>query len=253
MVGCRIVPRLASVVTIVAAISAMAPAAQATYPGANGDIAYLAQGSDLAIRAVAPDGSEDHRLSIGRRDAVDAEYTPARRPHPPPGSRHVGPHGDPAAGRGAGSGRPVLDRRVAGRWKRSVLRVRSLARRPSLHDQRRWVGSHEDLLRHGRLSRRLGGERPHRGDPGARLRRASRVPHGPGRERPTARGDPSRSPGELHLLRGAHLGARRLEDRLRRPAEHPSVGALGCRSRRLRSPKAHDDQTPARVRPVVGT
>lgn len=74
--GCRIVPRLASVVTIVAAISAMAPAAQATYPGANGDIAYLAQGSDLAIRAVAPDGSEDHRLSIGRRDAVDAEYTP---------------------------------------------------------------------------------------------------------------------------------------------------------------------------------
>jgi Tol biopolymer transport system component len=63
-------------VTIAAALFAMAPAAHATYPGANGDIAYLAQGSRFAIRAVAPDGSGDHRLSIGRRDAVDAEYTP---------------------------------------------------------------------------------------------------------------------------------------------------------------------------------
>jgi Tol biopolymer transport system component len=72
----RIIPRLASGVTIAAAVFAMVPAAHATYPGAKGDIAYLVQGSDFAIRAVAPDGSGDHRLSIGRRDAVDAEYTP---------------------------------------------------------------------------------------------------------------------------------------------------------------------------------
>lgn len=72
----RIIPRLACAVTIAAAVFAMVPAAHATYPGADGDIAYLVQGSDFAIRAVAPDGSGDHRLSIGRRDAVDAEYTP---------------------------------------------------------------------------------------------------------------------------------------------------------------------------------
>jgi len=51
-------------------------AARASAPGGNGDIAYLVLGSDFAIRGVAPDGSGDHRLSIGRRDAVDAEYMP---------------------------------------------------------------------------------------------------------------------------------------------------------------------------------
>ncbi len=166
----------------------------------------------------------------------------ARRPHPPAGSRDVGPQRDPAAGRGAGSGRPLLTRRVTGRPERGVLRVRSLARRSSLHDRRRWVGSHEDLLRHGRLSRRLGGERSHRGDPGARLGRACRVPHGAGRERSTAGGDPARSSGEVHLLRGAQLVARRLADRLRCTAEHPAGRPLGCRSRRLRSRPAHDDR-----------
>lgn len=76
VVGSRVIQRVASAVTLVAAVFAMVPAAQATNPGGNGDIAYLVQGSDFAIRAVAPDGSGDHRLSIGRRDAVDAEFLP---------------------------------------------------------------------------------------------------------------------------------------------------------------------------------
>jgi Tol biopolymer transport system component len=51
--------------------------AVATYPGANGDIAYLKiGGSSLAIRAIAPDGTGDYQLSVGSTEAVDAEYTP---------------------------------------------------------------------------------------------------------------------------------------------------------------------------------
>jgi Tol biopolymer transport system component len=51
-----------------------APAASASYPGENGDIAYATLGSSLAVRAIDPAGTDDHRLSIGAADAGDAEY-----------------------------------------------------------------------------------------------------------------------------------------------------------------------------------
>lgn len=49
--------------------------ASATYPGQNGDIAYLSSsGSHLAVRAIDPGDMSDHKLSIGDTAAADAEY-----------------------------------------------------------------------------------------------------------------------------------------------------------------------------------
>jgi Tol biopolymer transport system component len=68
--------KLIAAATVIGIVALAAPAG-ASFPGGNGDIAYLAVGgSGLAIRAIDPDGMNDHRLSIGPRDAVDAEYLP---------------------------------------------------------------------------------------------------------------------------------------------------------------------------------
>lgn len=67
----------AVVVAGMLAVAVAASPAIATFPGGNGDIAYLKiGGSSLAMRAIAPDGTGDHQLSVGASDAVDAEYTP---------------------------------------------------------------------------------------------------------------------------------------------------------------------------------
>ena len=59
---------------VCASIVATAPAASASFPGGNGDIAYATLGGPLAVRAIDPAGTDDHRLSIGAADAGDAEY-----------------------------------------------------------------------------------------------------------------------------------------------------------------------------------
>ena len=57
-------------VTLVAASSG----AWATYPGGNGDIGYATLGRSLAVRGIGPDGTDDHKISIGRADAGDLEF-----------------------------------------------------------------------------------------------------------------------------------------------------------------------------------
>jgi Tol biopolymer transport system component len=59
-----------------ATIVVIAPAASASYPGGNGDIAYAAFGRNLAVRAISPAGMDDHKISIGDTSAGDAEYVP---------------------------------------------------------------------------------------------------------------------------------------------------------------------------------
>ena len=57
-------------------VGALATTASATSPGGNGDIAYSTLGRTLAVRAIDPDGMGDHKISIGRIQAGDAEYMP---------------------------------------------------------------------------------------------------------------------------------------------------------------------------------
>lgn len=65
-----------SIAALTGMIITAASTARASYPGANGEIAYLVfGGSDFAIRAIAPDAG-DRKLSIGLRRAGDAEYSP---------------------------------------------------------------------------------------------------------------------------------------------------------------------------------
>lgn len=63
-------------VTLVAASSG----AWATLPGDNGDIGYATLGRNLAVRGISPNGTDDHKISIGRAEQATSSSSPMGLP-----------------------------------------------------------------------------------------------------------------------------------------------------------------------------